>query len=194
MKVTIHQPTHFPYTGFFHKMASADIFVILDTVKFCKGEFYNRNRFTNKQGISEWFTVPVEKEAHKKMIKDVKVSEDFGWRKKLLKQMKFNFGKDFSEIYESEKLVDINIKGIEYCRKKLRIDVPMIKASDMNLIDGKTERLVDICKQLNATEYISGQSGKEYLNEDLFGDIKVSYFESKIESYDTTLVHIRGNK
>ena len=175
-------------------MKLADTFVILDTVKFCKGEFYNRNRFTNKQGMSEWFTVPVEKDAHKKMIKDVSVSPDYGWRKKLLKQMKINFGVDFSKIYDSEKLIDINIKGIEYCRNKLNIDVPMIKASEMNLVDGKTERLVDICKQLNATEYISGQSGKEYLNEDLFGDIKINYFESENDDYDTTLVKIRRNK
>ena len=30
--------------------------------------------------------------------------------------MKFNFNEDFSDIYNCEKLVDINIKGIEYCR------------------------------------------------------------------------------
>ena len=33
---------------------------------------------------------------------------------------------------------------------------------------GKTERLVHICKSLNATEYISGMAAKDYLEVELF--------------------------
>ena len=38
-----------------------------------------------------------------------------------------------------------------------------------------TDRLVDICKTMKATEYISGPSGKNYLELRKFGDIKVTY-------------------
>ena len=69
MIVTIHQPIHFPYMGFFQKMELADIFVLLDDVQFSKNEFYNRNKFKNTSGIDEWFTVPVEKKANGKLIK-----------------------------------------------------------------------------------------------------------------------------
>lgn len=34
--------------------------------------------------------------------------------------------------------------------------------------DGKTERLVDLCKRAGATEYISGPAAKDYIEEDLF--------------------------
>ena len=80
--VTIHQPLHFPYLGFFQKMKVADVFVIFDDVKFCKNEFHNRNKFKNREGKDEWFTVPVEKKANSKLVKDVVVAEDFGWKKK----------------------------------------------------------------------------------------------------------------
>ena len=43
MKITIHQPEHFPYLGFFQKMQEADLFVILDDVQFTKENFQNRN-------------------------------------------------------------------------------------------------------------------------------------------------------
>jgi hypothetical protein len=39
---------------------------------------------------------------------------------------------------------------------------------DYRLIEGKTERLVDLCKQVGATEYVSGPSAKGYIDEELF--------------------------
>ena len=75
MIVSIHQPEHFPYLGFFQKMKESDLFIILDNVKFKKNNFQNRNRFLNSNGEEEWFTVPVEKKANSKLIKDVLSTE-----------------------------------------------------------------------------------------------------------------------
>jgi len=43
-----------------------------------------------------------------------------------------------------------------------------VKASDFELRDGSTNRLVDICKKLNAGTYLSGQDGVKYMNMDSF--------------------------
>ena len=187
MIVSIHQPLHFPYMGFFEKMKMVDLFVILDDVKFCKNEFYNRNKFTNKQNEVEWFTIPVEKKANSKLIKDVILAEDYGWRKKLRKQLKYNFGNDFKEIYEGDILVDINMRSIEYCRKKLNIKTPMVKSSELDVGGVKSERLANICKKVSATQYISGPFGRHYLDESFFADISIKYFEPKVIDYFTTL-------
>ena len=194
MIISIHQPLHFPYLGFFQKMEMADVFVLLDDVKFCKNEFYNRNRFKNKQERDEWFTVPVEKKANSKLIKDVYVAKDFGWKKKLLKQMYYNFKEDFSDIYEHEKIIDMNIDSIEYCRKKLNINNKIINSSELNINGVKSERLSNICKELGATEYISGPFGKNYLDVSFFDNIRVSYFEPNIKNYYTTLVYLNEGK
>jgi glutaredoxin-related protein len=47
------------------------------------------------------------------------------------------------------------------------------------LVAGKTERLVDLCTQVGATEYFSGPAAKEYIVEDIFmeSQIKVTWFE-----------------
>ena len=194
MIISIHQPLHFPYLGFFQKMKMVDIFVLLDDVKFCKNQFYNRNRFKNKQEQNEWFTVPVEKKANSKLIKDVYVAKDFGWKKKLLKQMYYNFKEDFSDIYEHEKIIDMNIDSIEYCRKKLNINNKIINSSELNINGVKSERLSNICKELGATEYISGPLGKNYLDISFFDNIRVSYFEPNIKNYYTTLVYLNERK
>ena len=70
MKITIHQPEHFPYLGFFQKMESADLFVILDDVQYTKNNFQNRNKFKNKNDVDEWFTIELEQHANSKLIKD----------------------------------------------------------------------------------------------------------------------------
>ena len=43
----------------------------------------------------------------------------------------------------------------------------------------KTEKLLNICKQANATEYISGPAAKNYLNKSLFEkeNIKVTWMD-----------------
>jgi len=50
---------------------------------------------------------------------------------------------------------------------------------DYRLAEGKTERLVDLCKQAGADEYISGPSAKDYIDEDMFEKegIRLSYMD-----------------
>ena len=174
MKITMHQPLHFPYLGFFQKMKEADLFILLDDVKFVKNEFYNRNRFKNKSMI----------------FNQVKVSSDPKWKKKLIKQMNQNFGGDFSHFYLEEYICNINMTSIRYLRNKLGIDTPLKRASDYFITSTSSQRLVDICHAAGATEYISGPHGRNYLDEKLFGDVKVTYFEPNVPDYYTALTHI----
>jgi len=47
------------------------------------------------------------------------------------------------------------------------------------LVEGKTERLLSLCQQAKATEYISGPAAKGYLDESLFSraGIGVTFFD-----------------
>jgi hypothetical protein len=189
MKVTIHQPEHFPYLGFFQKMQSADLFIILDDAQYTKENFQNRNKFLNKNGVEEWFTIELEQGANKKLIKDVLVNNNTKWRSKVLSKLQTNFKIDLSEIYKYDKLIDINLASINYCREKLSINTPIILSSTLNITTTKSERLADICRYFNATEYISGGGGKAYLDESVF-DCEVTYFHPNVSNYYTTLQHI----
>ena len=191
MVVSIHQPEHFPYLGFFQKMKESDLFIILDDVKFKKNNFQNRNRFLNNGGEEEWFTVPVEKKANSKLIKDVLVSEDFGWKKKLIKQLKLNFDYDFNNIYEGEYIKNINMNSIRFCRKKLDITTPMIYSSDLDANGSKSELLYNLCKEVGAVTYLSGQGGLDYLDIDVFNGINLKVFEPKVDNYYTTLSYLK---
>ena len=82
MKVAIHQPEHFPYMGFFEKMKSVDLFVILDDVKFQgKRNWQNRNLIKLKNGADFWLTVPIAKNSYDLKINEVQLAPDYGWKK-----------------------------------------------------------------------------------------------------------------
>lgn len=194
MKISIHQPEHFPYLGFFSKMANSDLFVILDDVKFRKNYFQNRNRFINKAGAEEWFTVPVQKKDISKNINEVRTSPELRWRKKLLKQLQMNFREDLSDIYSGDKLVSINLKSIEYCRQKLNITTPLVLSSNLEVSGSGTEKLVNICRACNAKSYLSGPMGKEYLDLQQFFNfgIDVDFFKPEVNNYYSTLYNIHS--
>ena len=188
MKVAIHQPEHFPYLGFFEKMKHADLFVILDDVQYKKNNWQNRNKFLNKNNVEEFFSIQVEKEATKKLINEVNVVEG-PWRKKTIKKIQQNFNINVSDIYSHSKLIDINMASIMWARKKLNINKPVILSSNLSIKTKSTQRLVDICNEVGATEYISGLGGKSYLDENLF-KCKITYFEPKLSNYYTIIQNI----
>lgn len=194
MKIAISQPEHFPYMGFFEKMAAADLFVVLDHVQFSgPRSFQNRNRFLNSNGMMQWFTVPVEAGSYFKAIKDVRVAPDYGWRKKLFNLMRYNkFDIDYEKVYSEEKLVDINLYGIEICRSKFGITTPLVNSSKLNVSGSKAELIYNICKKLGADCYISGLGAYLYMEEakDIFTDVKVEYLQPVTKDFESSLVHI----
>jgi hypothetical protein len=58
LTVAIHQPNHFPWLGYFAKIARADVFVFLDDVQFPKGSYVNRVQIAAADAPG-WLTAPV---------------------------------------------------------------------------------------------------------------------------------------
>jgi len=194
MKITIHQPEHFPYEGFFQKMSAADVFVILDNVNFRKNYFQNRNKFLNAQGMEEWFGFPVSKKSTKMILKDVLPIDDnvLPWKDKLFRKLEINLGEGINHFYEHESLLEINMAGISWIMKKLKIETPIVYASDLSATGSKSDLLANICQELNAKTYISGPSGKDYLDLSKFSDknINVDFFEPNVQNYYSMLYNI----
>ena len=74
MIVSISQPTLFSWIGYFNIIKNSDIFVFLDTVKFKKQCWQNRNKLkmVSKAGDSFfWIKMPVKSSNSEILIKDV---------------------------------------------------------------------------------------------------------------------------
>lgn len=172
--VAIHQPGYLPWLGFFKKMMNCDIFVYLDNANFVKNNYYNRNHIRISNGIT-WLTVPVIKGKESK-IKEIKIDNTKNWAKKHKKSILFNYSKAeffneiknfFEELYEKnfELLIDLNMEIIEFIKKQLEIKTRTIFSSELKIKTSSAQRILDICKTLDADHYISGTVwAKNHLN------------------------------
>ena len=186
--VAIHQPEHLPWLGFIDKTRQADTVVLLDHVQFKKNYFENRNKIRTPTGWS-WLTVPVFiKGKSGQGIDEVRIKEESRWREVYLRTLEQNYRKapywkEYAPYFESllarpwEKLVDLNLEIIRFAWNCFGVAPRVVRSSGMTVSGAATGLLVEICRAMEATEYLSGPSGRDYLDESLFADagIRVRY-------------------
>ena len=172
--VTIHQPEHMPWTGFFHKMMIADHYVILDSVQYEKDYFQNRNKVIDRNGSVDFISVPVliSNGRWKDPIREIHVNLSHPWQKKYLGKIRgcysaFPFFKDiYPEISKiiSESpatILELNMALIYFFRDILDISTPISFASEFKTDLQASELNLDLCKKHDATIYLSGAFWKK---------------------------------
>jgi len=175
--VTIHQPENLPWLGFFDKIRLADVYVMLDHVQYRRRYFQNRNRIRGAEGAL-WITVPVKgKGKYDQPINEVQIDNEGSrrWREKswhsivrcYRKTPFFGYHSTFLEsLYEKtwDRLVDLNETIIRYFLSAFCIKVEIVKSSTLGVRSEKGDLMLEICGEVGASTYISGISGKEYLD------------------------------
>lgn len=194
--VAVHQPNYLPYLGFFDKMRKSDLFVIYDDTQFEKGVFQHRNKIRIYSGW-KWLTVPVEKKfinINEVMIRhDVKIS-GINWSEYHFREIHNNYREspyytryeeELRSIYESEyqRLIDLNMRITYFLMQAFGIHTKIIYSSQLGIESKSTQALVDIVKKVGGDVYLSGPSGRNYLDLSLFKDIKVDFQEFKHPIY-----------
>lgn len=177
MIVSIHQPQYLPYLGYFHKIVNSDCFVHLDNVQFQKNGIQNRNKIKNDKGWS-WLSIPVIQKKEQN-INEVKILPNSNWAIKHLKTVKACYSKSkhfkdnfehIQDVYEKswENLIDVNIEFVKLLCRMLDINTNFVFASEISSGGISSERLINICKSLNADTYLSGPGGQQYMDLNLF--------------------------
>jgi hypothetical protein len=188
-KVAILQSNYIPWKGYFDMIAAVDEFILYDDMQYTKRDWRNRNQIKTPQGVI-WLTVPVKvKGRFEQTIRETEIEGD-KWRDQHWKALVSNYRKatHFSEIAELiepfyqvsyRTISELNRALIEAICGYLGIRTKISNSWDYRLIEGKTERLVDLCRQANASEYISGPAAKGYVEARNFDEagIKLSWFD-----------------
>ena len=201
------QPYLFPYIGYYQLVSAVDKFVIFDDVNFINKGWINRNRIL-VNGEGHLFTMPVSRSSQNKLINEIELTDDYSkWKEKFLKTLKNSYSKApyFNTIYSmltplmdssgknlSEILRHILYRTVDY----LQIETEMIHTSsvyDNANLKGQ-DRILDICKKENASEYLNPIGGKLLYNKEKFlkeninlyflesGNIEYKQFSSKFVS------------
>ncbi len=190
-KVAILQSNYIPWKGYFDLINMVDEFILYDDMKYTKNDWRNRNIIKTPHGL-QWLTIPVYfKGKSSQKIKEAKISNRLWWKKhwKSIAQnyAKAEFFEKYREVFEGlyqeceaeEYLSRVNYRFLKAICAMLGITTDITWSMDYDLVDGKTERLVGLCRDAGATHYISGPAARDYIDEDLFREagIELSYID-----------------
>ena len=178
-KVATVQSNYIPWKGYFDLINLVDEFVLFDDMQYTKRDWRNRNKIKTPKGLM-WLTIPVQvKGKYSQKIRETVIS-DAGWNGRHWKSVIHNYSRAeyfrvYRELFEdlylgsNERfLSQINYRFLSAVCEILGIKTKLSWSMDYRLLEGKTERLVDLCKQAGATEYLSGPTAKGYIEEELF--------------------------
>lgn len=174
----MHQPDNLPYLGFFYKMWQADALVTFDTAQFVKAHTHNRQRIRTKDG-SLWLTIPVS--GSFLSFRETKINYDHAsrhpWNQRHWRIIENSYGRapyfkqyaeDLKALYHRENietLAEWNIAFIEFFNKAFNLNKPLTLFSSLGISENlsASEKIAIATEKMGGTIYLSGPTGKKYL-------------------------------
>ena len=179
MIVAIHQPNFLPWLGYFLKMSCADAFIYLDNVPFSKHGYLNRVRIKGRED-ARWLSVPVlAKGRSGQLIDEVEINNATRWREQHLNTLRTEYGAApcfrgiFAALQDTYQDADgnlarFNLRLLERLTDWLALRPRFFLASQIGVEGTGSQLLLRLVQAVGGDIYLSGPSGREYLDLDLF--------------------------
>ena len=200
------QPYFFPYLGYFDLLRQCDLFVVYDLTQFPKQGWVNRNRVLHPTEDWQYITVPLEKasftDSYRTTIDKIRVSGNPGWQDGLLQQLApyQDHAPYFATVYglleevlnsAEPGISKLDMRAIRRVAELLGLDFEMQALSELNIpLSEKasaTEKVLQICRALEATTYINLAGGRDLYDADEFEHhgIQLEFTNTTAMNYDT---------
>ncbi|MGD0464558.1 MAG: WbqC family protein [Tepidisphaeraceae bacterium] len=180
-RIAILQSSYIPWKGYFDLIRAVDEFILFDDVQYTRQDWRNRNIVKTPRG-AQWLTVPVKgKGKFGQTIEETLVSDPH-WARRHWQVIAHNYrGAPFFAQYRpafetaylecrEERLSRINHRFLTLICSLLNIRTKISWSRDYVVSEGKTQRLVELCRQAGATEYLSGPAARDYIQPELFAE------------------------
>lgn len=184
--IAIMQPYFLPYIGYFQLMAAVDKFVVFDDVNFINRGWINRNRLL-LNGAPHTFTLPLRSASQNRLICEIELDDNQEWRKKLLRTIRLAYGKapfylQVSALlesvinYPSIRLDEFLLNSLREVVRYLSLEVEIVSTSRIygNAHLKGQERILDICRQEQASVYINPIGGVDLYDRASFSERELS--------------------
>lgn len=175
MIVASHQPTFFPYMGYFYKVFKSDVFVLSDDVPYAKRVFQNYNNIKTPHGLHR-ITLPITfknkclmNEVQYKLPKEILMTIEMAYKKAPYFDEVFPLIKKTLEA-PYDNLSELNKAMITLFIKKFGFKTELHVSSDLKFREKNKWRILEMCDRFDATGYYAGQGATDYLNKDLFAE------------------------
>jgi len=202
MKIGIMQPYFFPYIGYFQLINEVDKFVIYDDVNFIKGGWINRNRILlNNQ--PHYINLLMTGASSNKKINEIGVNSNKNGLLETIKQA-YRKSPQYKEVYpvieeilnyNSSVLSEFIANSLIVLSDYLELKTEFIMSSDIkkdNFLKGQ-EKVISICKLLNADVYVNSIGGYNLYSKSEFQkrQIQLKFLQGKTFDYvqNTDIFH-----
>lgn len=198
MKLAIMFPYFLPYIGYWQLMKYVDKFVIYDNAEFEKAGWIRRN-YILINGQKKMFTVPIKKASDYLNIDQRELTENSDSEmRKILRQIEQNYRRApfFKEtfpliesifLYDNRNLFYFVYHSIRQIAEYLSIETPIIVSSaiEMDHCLRKRDKVIEICRKLEADSYINTVGGMTLYDKADFkrNGITLDFFQSELPVY-----------
>jgi hypothetical protein len=194
MIVVIHQPHFLPWLGYLHRMAQADVFVLLDHVQFERRNYQNRTMI-RMNDEARWLTVPVVQRSQKERIVDKEIdkqsqSNHFTTLRHAYRQARFfdTYAAEMKRLFDTrfDKLVDLNQAGLDLLRELFGIRTRLVRSSELAVEGARMDLILNICRAVGADTLLAGMGGSRgYLDAEAFAraGVRIDYHDFKHPEY-----------
>lgn len=180
LKVGIMQPYFFPYIGYWQLLNAVDIYVVYDDVNYINRGWVNRNRILINQ-TPQYFNLLLSGASQNKVINEIEISADDRHFEKLFRTLELNY-KKAPYYYDTMQLIEKilnnpqkNLSKFLYDQiimvaKYLDMDTHIVLSSTIdkdNSLHGE-DKIIEICKKLNAEEYYNAMGGMALYSRERF--------------------------
>lgn len=194
MKLAIMQPYFMPYIGYFQLINAVDKFVIYDDVQFIKGGWINRN-YLLLNDEKFMFNLILNGASANKLINEITVQVN---QNKLIKTIYYSYNKApyFKTVislienilnYEDKNLAKFIGNSIINICDYLKIHTAILYSSMLSKNNElkAQDKVISICKLLNADTYINAIGGQELYDKETFNrdNIQLKFIKSNLSSY-----------
>lgn len=190
----IHQPNFLPRLSTIAKLLSADIWIVLDDVQFCRRDYQHRARLgrLDDPAQHQWLSLNVHLPGGRStLIRDAFVVDTVRCRRRAMGMLEQFYARSdhwpdlrpwfagLAEMFaQTDHLHEITERSTRVILEVLGWRGTIVRSSDLDARTDRSARLADLTQAVGADTYICGQGGARYLEQGAFDalGLSIDYF------------------
>lgn len=192
------QPYFLPYIGYFQLINCVDKFVVYNNIQYSKKGWINRNRIL-VNGRDDYFTIPLRKDSDFLNVDQRFIADSYAKEKnKIITRINELYKKApqyqiisplIAEVFNAEfdNLFEFILNSLKIICKFLEIKTELILSSAISIDHSlkAQDKVIALCKKLNATHYLNPIGGTELYSKSVFNEnnIELNFIKSNDIEY-----------
>lgn len=200
-KVGIMQPYFLPYIGYWQLMNLVDIYVVYDDVNYINRGWINRNRIM-VNGKPQYINLLLSEASQNKLINEIELADNIENFKKIFRTLQLNYSKApyYKEVCNmlqkilSSYHTNLSLflyEQLKYLAEYMEINTQIVLSSSVKKNDNLRgqDKILDICRSLNATEYYNAIGGQSLYSKEIFEENNIQLYFLQTD----TIKYLQGN-